>query len=174
MRLIAIDPGKAGGIAWADELKAEAVAMPDSEYGIWELVYDLADTEDDRACVLEHQHNRPPPGKRKNARGQLESYQGRGSTANWTLSGNYHGLRMALIAADLEFEEVSPTKWQKPLGLVFRGVDRLSYEQKKRRHKAEAERIFRGMRVTLATADALLMLEFLRRQLALFTAEPPF
>jgi hypothetical protein len=81
---------------------------------------------------------------------------------------------MALIAADLEFEEVSPAKWQKPLGLVFRGDDRLEYTEKKRRHKAEAERIFRGMRITLATADALLMLEFLRRQLALFTAEPPF
>jgi hypothetical protein len=54
-------------------------------------------------------------------------------------------------------ELITPQKWQKKLGL---GTSKgLTPTQWKNKLKAEAQRLFPDIRVTLKTADALLILE---------------
>jgi len=174
MRQIGIDPGLSGAIAWADDGFAPRVRkMPETERDIWLFVRSLASVGDVSATI-EKVHNMAPPRTQADESGKLVKTQGRGSTANWELSGNYHAVRMALVAAGIGFEAVSPQKWQKEFGLVFRGAKRLDNWEKKRRHKAKAEQLWPGVNVTHATADALLLLEYARRRLALFSAEPEF
>ncbi len=60
-----------------------------------------------------------------------------------------------LIASRIPFEEVTPQKWQKTLSCLSRGDKNIT--------KAKAQQLFPGLRVTHATADALLIAEYARR-----------
>jgi hypothetical protein len=94
---------------------------------------------------------------------------------------------MALIAAGIRFEDVPPQKWQKALGIAprksgktkmvssaddpkvpflcteLREVGGESKTVFKNRLKAKAQQLFPEQKVTLATADALLLLEYCTR-----------
>ena len=72
-------------------------------------------------------------------------------------------LTMALVAAGIPYEEITPGQWQKKLGIP----PRKKGEAKgvfKNRLKAEAQRLFPRIPVTLKTADALLLAEYARRK----------
>lgn len=174
MRQIAIDPGAEGAVAWLDGngLSPRVAKMPDDEVKLWALFRALANVGDATA-LIEHQHNMAPPTQRVD-RGKVVKTQGRGSKANWSLSANYNQIRMALVAAAIPFDTVSAMTWQKEFGLVFRGPNRKPYHVKKRLHVAKCCDVWRGVNVTAATADALLLLEYSRRRLGLFGADPPF
>lgn len=148
MILIGIDPGKGGGVAWASATEQQAwdihaAKMPPTERDICDLLASLCG---DCRAVIEH----VGPG------------QGKGQSAAWKLSASYHGLRMALIALGISFETVHPGVWQREFSLLRQSKTETD-TQKKNRHKARAQELFPAHRITHATADALLILEWARR-----------
>lgn len=131
--------------------------MPDTEADIWawiskvgrdygDRIWDMAPTV--HACIE-----------------QVGGYVGEsqpGSRA-FKFGMSYGGLRMALIAAYIPFEQVVPTVWQKALRIPARKKTE-SKPRWKARLKAHAQQLFPRETVTLATADALLLAEYCRRK----------
>jgi hypothetical protein len=152
-RLIAIDPGKSGGIAWADCRGTQAVKMPQTEIDLWVLINRLR-TDESRG-VLERLGGMPrdkETGKPKQS-----------PTTMFKMGVNYGQLLMALGAARIPFVTARPQDWQAAVG-VSRPGSAETRAEKKNRHKAEAQRRFPYIpRITLATADALLLLEYARQ-----------
>ncbi len=149
---IGIDPGASGGLAFIYNDQVTAFSMPKTERDIWDAVYDeLAATDADtrRFAVIERVGGfiagNPSPG-----------------SAMFKFGHSYGGLRMALVGNDVPFDDVTPQKWQKALGITPRNKEE-SKPQFKNRLKARAQLLFPKLRVTLDTADALLLAEFCRR-----------
>lgn len=138
MAFIGVDPGASGGLAiiWNNG-KAEAFKMPSTERDIHDLVTSVCSPHD--FAIIERVSSMPKQGVR----------------AVWTFSGNYHGLRMALIAAGVPFEAVPPSVWQKAMGCLTKGQKNVT--------KRRAQELFPQIKVTHALADALLIAEFCRR-----------
>lgn len=85
-----------------------------------------------------------------------------GVSSTFKFGQSYGFLRGLLIANRIAFEEVTPQKWQKEFGLVRTNKSE-SGTDKKNRHKAKAQQLFPGVKVTHANADALLIAEYCRR-----------
>jgi len=139
MNYIGIDPGKSGGMA-VIESNGEVFAWPfknETECGIWEIIYDNSCQR--VVAMLEQVHAMPK--------------QGVSSSFNFGMS--YGALRMALIAAEIPFETVTPGKWQRVLGCLSKGDKNVT--------KAKAQELFPSVKVTHAVADALLLAEYCRR-----------
>jgi len=81
---------------------------------------------------------------------------GQGVASSFKFGQGYGSLEMALTAAGIPFERVTPQKWQKALGCLTKGQKNVS--------KRKAQELFPTMKVTHATADALLIAEWGRRQ----------
>lgn len=152
---LGIDPGKSGGLVRLTGYGfVKASAMPATERDIWDWFTDLpqqlpiGDTQ--IVAVIE----------------KVGGYLGPGTaapgSAMFNFGWNYGGLRMALIAAGIPFDEVTPQKWQKALGIGSRKKTE-SKTQFKNRLKAKAQQLFPQIGVTLKTADALLLAEYCRR-----------
>lgn len=145
---IGIDPGLAGGIAWTGPDGAAAERIPETDREIIDLLSPIAR---DAVAVLEQVHAMP-----KN-----------GSVASFKLGGSYRALRMALTALAIPFIEAPPQQWQRVLGLTAKrpaGVEaQRHYHEKKLKQKARAQRLFPHLKVTLATADALLIAQYCAR-----------
>ena len=146
--VIGIDPGGSGGfgiIRIMDEAIAiSAMKMPDTEKDISDLIGTL---------------------KRPNTSAYIEkvnSMPGQGISSAWKFSGNYHGLRMAMVCHGIPFEEVRPQVWQKGLAIPKRKKTE-SQTQFKNRLKAKAQQLFPDIQVTHAIGDALLLAEYGRR-----------
>jgi hypothetical protein len=97
-------------------------------------------------AYLEHVHSMPRDGV-KSAFAFGRSY------------GNFEAL---LTAAGIPFERVGPAVWQRGFGLIKHKGE--TQTQKKNRHKAKAQELFPGVKVTHAVADCLLIAEWGRRQ----------
>lgn len=138
MTFIGIDPGQSGGIAFVDEHDLGAHKMPDTERDIFELLRDLAAAGPAVARIE-----------------RVSSSPQMGVVSAFTFGSSYGGLRMALIAAGIPFEEVSPVKWQREMGCLTKGDKNVS--------KAKAQQLFPLLKVTHSIADALLIAEFCRR-----------
>lgn len=139
---IGIDPGVGGGIAMIrdDGSLLSAVPMPETESDILEEI------------KAWNKHG-------LNARAALErvwSSPGWGHAGAFTFGKNYGACRMALMAAQIPFEEVLPQRWQSNLGCRS-GKD-------KNVTKRAAQNLFPRYTITHAVADALLIAEFCRRQ----------
>lgn len=87
--------------------------------------------------------------------------QGIGKSSMSKLYGSYMELQMALLAANIPFETVQPRKWQVSFGIPPRKGE--ATPKWKRRLKEKAEQLFPGVKITLATSDALLIAEYCRR-----------
>ena len=70
-----------------------------------------------------------------------------------------------LIALGVPFEEVTPKRWQRALGIAPRGRTETKVQWKSRL-KDFAQRRFPDIKVTLATADALLLALYCQRVFA--------
>lgn len=68
-----------------------------------------------------------------------------------------------LIAAGIPYEIVPPQRWQKGLGIPGRRKDE-GKPAWKRRLLQYAQRLYPDMKVTLATADALLLATYAQRK----------
>ncbi len=147
---LGIDPGQNGGLALisANGHGVECNKMPSTEKDIYSL---LADCVTNTFCIIEKVHSMP----------------GQGVASTFKFGKGYGGLRMALVACKIPFDEVTPRTWQKGLGIPPRKKETETKTQWKNRLKARAQQLFPffpSEKITLATADALLIAEYCRRR----------
>jgi hypothetical protein len=143
--ILAIDPGLSGGVAFqAAGEPAAAVSMPPTEGDVVDLLRGL------RARGATHAYLEDVPW----VTGAKISPASTGK-----LQRNVGVLRGALLALGIPHTLVAPHDWQKPLRLGTRRECASSTEWKNKL-KAEAQRRFPHLAVTLATADALLLLDY--------------
>ena len=137
--IIGIDPGTSGGIAWISDGKPCVEKMPETLQDLWELICDIKADGDHFVAYLEQVHSSPQMGVK----------------SAFTFGNGFGRLEMALTAAGIPFERVRPQVWQKSLGCMTKGDKNVS--------KRKAQELFPQLKITHATADALLLAEFGRR-----------
>lgn len=146
---LGIDPGINGGLVALGELSTTGVPvisvepMPATERDVWDWFAQWRDA----IAIIERVH----------------SFPGQGVASTFTFGKGYGGLRMALVGCGIPFEEVSPGVWLRGLSIPKRKPIETN-TQWKNRLKALAQQIFPSVKVTLATADALLIAEYCRRK----------
>jgi crossover junction endodeoxyribonuclease RuvC len=146
--ILAVDPGASGGIAYLrDGQPALAVPMPPTEGDRVELLRNLVVDPNNTIAFVE----------------EVSGYVGvaqPGSSA-FKFGRNFGFLLGALQTLGIRVELVRPQKWQKFLSLgTASGCP--SKTVWKNKLKAAAQRLYPHLKVTLATADALLLLEYAR------------
>jgi crossover junction endodeoxyribonuclease RuvC len=147
MIVIGIDPGQSGGIAWIEPAfvtprVAGAAKMPETEHDVCEHLRDLAKRQGEPVLVVVELVTPMPK-------------QGLGST--WKFGQHYGMLRGILAALGWRYQLVTAGKWQKALGCLTHGDKNIS--------KAAAQRLFPELKITHATADALLLAYYATRTL---------
>jgi hypothetical protein len=147
---IGIDPGKTGGLAALDS-DGSIVAltkMPDTEAEILRWL---------RACGPLSVHGTAVRAVLEKVAGGLHAgKQGRmGVSSAFTFGAGYGGLRMALVASGVPFDEAIPATWQKAMQCRSGGDKNVT--------KRRAQELFPLVQVAHATADALLLAEYARR-----------
>jgi crossover junction endodeoxyribonuclease RuvC len=135
---LGLDPGKSGGIGAitvdGDDVLVTAAPWPETEEDTWELISQHAGAN----AVLEKVHAMPK--------------QGVSSTFTF---GKHYGLLLGMLtAARCSYTLVPPRTWQKAMGALTGGDKNVS--------KRRAQQLFPGMKLTHATADALLMATYCR------------
>lgn len=148
IKYLGVDPGASGGLVCIRGREVEATAMPDTEADVWEWFSSRSEPFGDRSfAVIEWIH---------------PAIQAIGKSSMSKLYGSYMSLRMAVTAARIPHEIVQASKWQKGLGIPGKrnNEDRVKW---KNMLKSYAQKLFPGVTVTLATADALLIAEYCRR-----------
>lgn len=143
--IIGIDPGKNGGVARITDGKPCVGKMPDTLQDLWWLMESIA---------REH----PPIYRDLQCKAYIEAVHSSpqmGVKSAFTFGQVYGNLEMALTAAGIPFERVSPQKWQKSMGCLTKGDKNVS--------KRKAQELFPSIKITHATADALLIAEYGRR-----------
>ena len=149
MLYIGIDPGVNGGIAWmkqkGEELTTEAVKMPESLKDLKTLLWNLAANNSVKSCALEKVASRP----------------GQGVKSTFTFGRVYGQVEAAVVCCGIPLERVSASKWQKSFSLIT--PSHVSRTVKKNKHKAAAQELWPDLKITHATADALLICEWWRR-----------
>ena len=149
--LIAIDPGVSGGVAVAAFGKTFCHAMPATEGDRLELIRDLhrsAEIEGvEGVCVLE----------------QVGGFVGKGQpgSAMFKFGEHFGFIKGVVQTLGIKLVLVRPQVWQKSFNLGT-ASSCASKTEWKNKLKAEAQRRFPHLTVTLATADALLILEWVR------------
>ena len=144
--ILGIDPGKNGAIAWITDGKICVEKMPETLQDLWGVIQDIhSDTICSRGATIkayiEAVHSSPQMGV----------------TSAFTFGQGFGHLEMALTAAGIPFERVTPQKWQKAMGCMTKGNKNVS--------KARAQELFPQMKVTHAISDALLIAEYGARQI---------
>lgn len=147
--IIGIDPGANGGIAVGhDDGRLIAVApMPATPKDLFDC---LAEIHDDT------------PKEYGEIEAYLEKVQGmpgQGGMAMFTFGKGFGHLEMALLALNIKTNEVTPQKWQKhfQLGSSTKCASKTEWKNKL---KAKAQQLFPNEKVTLKTADALLIYQY--------------
>ena len=149
MTVIAIDPGKSGGIAYALRgNEVHSVSMPQTPGDILDLLRTIkAINAGDIECYME----------------ACVKYAGKEQSGSAAIvyGRNYGFIEGVVQALGIKLHLVRPQEWIKALGLGKRnGATTTVWKNKL---KAEAQRLFPSQKVTLKTADALLILEYQRR-----------
>ena len=143
--IIGVDPGASGAVAWYSNGVHHAAPFKDlTENEMLELFEGMGSH---CFAYLESVHAMP----------------GQGVSSTFKFGMNYGGIRMALIAASIGFETVTPATWQRAMSCLSRGDKRVT--------RAKAQEMFpevsvtgRGIKApTHAVADALLIAEYGRR-----------
>lgn len=143
---IAIDPGQAGGFAWTINGEVHCQRMPDTEGDVLDLLRSLRAQGIDR-IVIEDQVGVMGPGMKVAA------------SAMFTFGRGFGFLLGAAAALGFRLEAVRPAKWQKSLSLGTKR-DAGGKTAWKNKLKAVAQQRFPQCDVTLAVADALLILDY--------------
>ena len=145
---IGIDPGASGGIAWTSPLGDKSAPLPKTLGDIRNLVFDIlheqgffADDSRRTLAVLEQ-----PPAFVKVIPG----------SAVFVMARSFGNLEGILAAYRVPTQLVTPQAWQKAHSLgTSKGMTRVQWKNKL---KAKAQALYPEEAVTLATADALLVL----------------
>ena len=148
--IIGIDPGASGGIAWIDpDGRACVEKMPETLQDLWELIESIKTSGSNEARLWK------ACGSITAYLEEVHSMPGQGVASSFKFGRGFGNLEMALTAAGIPFERVRPQKWQAALGCLTKGDKNVS--------KRKAQELFPDQKVTHATADALLIAEFGRR-----------
>lgn len=139
MNIIGIDPGQSGGVAFTDGREVLCFKMPETERDTYDLLRSFQ-------CKL--------PTVFLEA---VHAFPGQGVTSVWSFGRNYGFLRGAITALLYPLHDVTPQKWQKTLGCLTHGDKNIT--------KSRAQQLFPHLKITHATADALLIMEYGRRTL---------
>jgi Holliday junction resolvasome RuvABC endonuclease subunit len=150
MIVIGIDPGTNGGIAWITDGKPCVEKMPDTLQDLWELIQDITTNGTPKERLLKACHGC------KAYLEQVHSSPQMGVKSAFTFGNGFGHLEMALTAAGIPFERVRPQVWQKAMGCMTKGDKSVS--------KRKAQELFPSMKVTHATADALLIASYGAKQ----------
>jgi hypothetical protein len=138
--ILAIDPGKNGGMATANAYTHDSFRMPATDGDVIDRLRSLSAQYKTRICYIE----------------KVGGFVRGNKTPGSAMFNFGHGrgvIMGALMAFGWRIIEVPPVRWQKWLGIGKCCGD-------KNKLKAEAQRRFPNDRVTLMTADALLILEY--------------
>lgn len=140
---LAIDPGASGGFAWQTKEAVCAQKMPGTEGDVLSFMRGFNPT--DYVVFME----------------EVGGYVGRAQpgSAMFTFGRNSGFLIGVIMALGFRLEMVRPQKWQKDMG-VGTSKTCASKTEWKNRLKALAQRKFPNLDITLATADALLILDY--------------
>lgn len=143
--LIAVDPGKSGGIAWTFGGKCAVDKMPQTEQDIFELIRRIqhANYKDDVTCYME----------------DVPISMGSKGAASAKLNANAGFIRGVITALSIRMVMTRPAKWQQHFSLGTRSGCASDTEWKNKLKQA-AQRLYPDIKVTLDTADALLLLEY--------------
>jgi crossover junction endodeoxyribonuclease RuvC len=146
--IVAIDPGKSGGLAVLQGSWVTSYPMPETEGDVLEALRELkraAEAEgDDLVCVLE----------------AVSGFAGRAQpgSAMFRFGEHFGFIKGVIQALGIRLVLVRPQVWQKGFGLGTASAC-ASKTEWKNKLKAEAQRRFPQLNVTLKTADALLLLD---------------
>jgi hypothetical protein len=142
---IGIDPGTSGGIAVLnlDGAIHYFTPMPETPADILDVLM----KHDDAICCLERVWGTP----------------GMGGASMFTFGQNFGTLQMALYAAGVSVDDITPQKWMKMFQL--KKAKEESKTQWKNRLKAQAQQFYPNppKKITLAVADALLIATYCYR-----------
>jgi len=147
MKILSIDPGEGGGIAWTDGVETVAIPMPATEGDIIDLIRTHA--PDTHTAFIEDVGKGVIPGR---------------AHAMIVLNANFAVCRTALQCFGVRTVKVLPRAWQQTFSLGKR-KDCASDTEWKNRLKSEAQRRFPHLKVTLQTSDCLLIMEWGSKQL---------
>lgn len=142
---LSIDPGASGGYAYkhSDSPLVVAESLPDNDADLVALLAELRGQADQIELSIE----------------DVASFGGPAIAAAMSkLFGHKRFIEGAAVALGFRVVNVSPQKWQKHFSLGKK-KDCSSAGEWKRKLKSEAQKRFPGIRVTLSTSDALLILE---------------
>ena len=150
MTTISIDPGKSGGLAYRhDDQPVNAIHMPETEGDIVDFLRGLVTDPAQTLAVIEqvggYVPGRPQPG-----------------SAMFRFGRNFGFILGVLQTLGVRVELVRPQAWQKALSLG-NSKDCPDKAAWKAKLKAEAQRRYPLLKPTLATADALLILDYALR-----------
>ena len=144
MSLIAIDPGKSGGIAWTEPSgESFCVPMPDTDGDILDFLRG-AFQRGQRDCHIEH---------------VCGFVGGAGAGQMFEFGKGFGFILGCLMSLGYVIHLHRPQKWQKALSL---GQKKDHGKKWKNHLKNRAQQLFPQCEVTLKTADALLILEYAR------------
>ena len=158
MTTIAIDPGAAGGIAvQRDNQPVSATPMPATEGDIVDFLRAIAAEADAVVAIVE----------------EVGGYIGKAQPGSRAFTfGRHFGFILGVLQTlGVRVELVRPQKWQKALSLGS-ASGCASKTEWKNKLKASAQRLYPRLKPTLATADALLILDYARRTAVRVTSGP--
>ena len=160
---IGIDPGTSGGISVMYSFNARAnasIPMPATELDVWNFLEPLTRIPDTKiVAVIEKVWASPQAGRKQ------------GGSSMFTFGQGFGACRMALTAIGAEWEEITPQKWMKSLGIPSTpGAEKKDQKEKLR---AFAQRLYpklpiwgepRSLTRQRAICDALLIATFCKRK----------
>jgi len=144
MTYLGIDPGQSGGIGVVSDLGNFVHKMPDTEKDINDLLRSIAHSSMTSngyklQAVIEAVHSMPKQGV----------------ASSFKFGMSYGALRMALICVRIPFESVTPQRWLKEMYCLSKGDKNVT--------KRRAQELFPELKITHATADAILLAEYAHR-----------
>ncbi len=159
--VLGIDPGVNGGLSVLSDGEVKCVKMPATDGDVLEKLADwrVSCLGGEMYAVIEQQTPRPTFLFDK----VPKKFKGTILKSTCLLYGHYRMLQGLLTASGIPFEEATPQKWQKALGIRKR--EKGETDTKWKNHlKSIAQRLYPKLKITLATSDAVLLMEYARRR----------
>ena len=165
---IACDPGASGGIVWSNRSGVHVIPMPETRRGCIDAIKDIREQHETLECEGE------PVAYIEKINGFIPDG---GASQMFQFGASVERVGCILETLGVRLVEMTPQAWQKALGLGTKGLEKakpgMSPAEKsllkarnqiikrewKQKLKSEAERRFPGVKITLKTADALLLLD---------------
>ncbi len=156
--IVAIDPGMSGGLALTRSGKVDCLPMPETEGDLLELLRGVKRAADAEGC------EEYGPGELVCVLEEVSGFAGKAQpgSAMFRFGAQFGFIKGVVQALGIRLVLVRPRAWQKGFGLGTASAC-ASKTVWKNKLKAEAQRRFPQLNVTLKTADALLILEHAMR-----------